>query len=67
MIKLEESDGGVRRKHRGKSQFAILFFFFPHLLSPSQWVEGAELLGWLCLTCWGSWKLKRGHSVLILP
>lgn len=36
MIKLEESDGGVRRKHRGKSQFAILFFFFspPPLSQP---------------------------------
>lgn len=57
MIRLKGSDGGGRRKHRGKSQFVfcrvgLFFFSLPLSQAVSVWVEGAGLQ--LCAAWSGS-------------
>lgn len=61
MIRLEESDGGGRRKCRGKSQF-VFQLFLPHLLCPSQ--GGGSRAPGLALQCTGRDGRKRGAPQL---
>lgn len=63
MMRLEESDGAGRRKHRGKSQF---FLFLLHPLVPAR-VEAALLLGWLCSALLDMEEKEGPHSSAPAP